>query len=62
MRVQSGSGVAASVLDEAYAAAGGEITDAAETFGATMALMSCLQRALSPAKRASGVAAPEISG
>ena len=35
--MQSGSGVAASVLDEAYAAAGGEITDAAETFGATMA-------------------------
>jgi NAD(P) transhydrogenase subunit alpha len=38
LRVQSGAGVAASVLDEAYVAAGAEITDAAGAFGADMVL------------------------
>jgi NAD(P) transhydrogenase subunit alpha len=38
LRVQSGAGVAASVTDEAYAAAGAEITDAAGAFGADMVL------------------------
>jgi NAD(P) transhydrogenase subunit alpha len=36
--VQSGAGVAASVTDEAYVAAGAEITDAAGAFGAEMVL------------------------
>ncbi|OGB05595.1 MAG: NADP transhydrogenase subunit alpha [Burkholderiales bacterium RIFCSPLOWO2_12_FULL_64_99] len=38
LRVQSGAGVAASVTDEAYVAAGAEITDAAGAFGAEMVL------------------------
>jgi NAD(P) transhydrogenase subunit alpha len=38
LRVQSGAGVAASVLDEAYVAAGAEITDAAGALGADMVL------------------------
>jgi NAD(P) transhydrogenase subunit alpha len=38
LRVQSGAGVAASVTDEAYVAAGAEITDAAGAFGADMVL------------------------
>ncbi len=38
LRVQSGAGVAASVTDEAYAAAGAEITDAAGALGADMVL------------------------
>jgi NAD(P) transhydrogenase subunit alpha len=36
--VQSGAGIAASVTDEAYAAAGAEITDVAGAFGADMVL------------------------
>lgn len=38
LRVQSGAGVAASVTDEAYAAAGAEIVDAAAALGADMVL------------------------
>ncbi|CAN7704936.1 Re/Si-specific NAD(P)(+) transhydrogenase subunit alpha [Variovorax paradoxus] len=38
VRVQSGAGVAASVTDAAYQAAGAEITDAAGAFGADMVL------------------------
>jgi NAD(P) transhydrogenase subunit alpha len=38
LRVQSGAGVAASVIDEAYLAAGAEITDVAGAFGADMVL------------------------
>ncbi|MFZ2297577.1 MAG: Re/Si-specific NAD(P)(+) transhydrogenase subunit alpha [Aquabacterium sp.] len=38
LRVQSGAGVAASVTDDAYVAAGAEITDAAGAFGAEMVL------------------------
>jgi NAD(P) transhydrogenase subunit alpha len=38
LRVQSGAGVAASVTDEAYAAAGAEITDVVGAFGADMVL------------------------
>jgi H+-translocating NAD(P) transhydrogenase subunit alpha len=38
LRVESGAGVAASVTDEAYAAAGAEITDAAGALGADMVL------------------------
>lgn len=38
LRVQSGAGVAASVTDEAYVAAGAEITDAAGAFGTEMVL------------------------
>ncbi len=38
LRVQSGAGIAASVTDEAYAAAGAEITDAAGAFCADMVL------------------------
>lgn len=38
LRVQSGAGVAASVTDDAYVAAGAEITDAAGAFGADMVL------------------------
>ena len=38
LRVQSGAGVAASVTDEAYVAAGAEITDAAGALGAEMVL------------------------
>jgi len=38
LRVQSGAGVAASVTDEAYVAAGAEITDAAGALGADMIL------------------------
>ena len=38
LRVQSGAGVAASVTDEAYVAAGAEITDAAGALGADMVL------------------------
>ncbi|MEY2837819.1 MAG: hypothetical protein RJB60_118, partial [Pseudomonadota bacterium] len=38
LRVQSGAGVAASVIDEAYVAAGAEITDAAGALGADMVL------------------------
>ncbi len=38
LRVQSGAGMAASVTDEAYAAAGAEITDVAGAFGADMVL------------------------
>ncbi len=38
LRVQSGAGVAASVTDEAYVAAGAEITDVAGAFGADMVL------------------------
>jgi NAD(P) transhydrogenase subunit alpha len=38
LRVQSGAGIAASVLDEAYVAAGAEITDAAGALGADMVL------------------------
>ena len=38
LRVQSGAGVAASVTDEAYLAAGAEITDAAGALGADMVL------------------------
>ena len=38
LRVQSGAGVAASVTDEAYVAAGAEITDAAGAFGAELVL------------------------
>ena len=39
IRVQSGAGVAASVTDAAYIAAGAEITDVAGAFGAEAALM-----------------------
>lgn len=38
LRVQSGAGIAASVTDEAYVAAGAEITDLAGAFGADMVL------------------------
>jgi NAD(P) transhydrogenase subunit alpha len=38
LRVQSGAGLAASVTDEAYVAAGAEITDAAGALGADMVL------------------------
>ncbi|KQU76795.1 MULTISPECIES: Re/Si-specific NAD(P)(+) transhydrogenase subunit alpha [unclassified Rhizobacter] len=38
LRVQSGAGVAASVTDEAYAAAGAEIVDRAGAFGAELVL------------------------
>ena len=38
VRVQSGAGVQASVTDEAYAAAGAEITDAAGAFGCELVL------------------------
>ena len=38
LRVQSGAGVAASVTDEAYVAAGAEITDAAGAFGCELVL------------------------
>ena len=38
LRVQSGAGVAASVTDEAYAAAGAEITDGPGAFGADLVL------------------------
>ena len=38
VRVQSGAGVAASVTDEAYAAAGADITDAAGALGAEVVL------------------------
>jgi NAD(P) transhydrogenase subunit alpha len=38
VRVQSGAGIAASVTDAAYQAAGAEITDAAGAFGADMVL------------------------
>ena len=38
LRVQSGAGVAASVTDEAYVAAGAEITDAAGAFGCDLVL------------------------
>lgn len=38
LRVQSGAGVAASVTDEAYVAAGAELTDAAGALGADMVL------------------------
>src|SRR3982750_1202639 len=38
IRVQSGAGVAASVPDEAYAAVGAEITDAAGAYGADIVL------------------------
>ena len=38
LRVQSGAGVAASVTDEAYVAAGADITDAAGALGADMVL------------------------
>ena len=38
VRVQSGAGVAASVTDAAYQAAGAEITDAAGAFGADIVL------------------------
>ncbi len=38
MRVQSGAGLAASVSDDAYIAAGCEITDAAGTFGCEIVL------------------------
>ena len=38
VRVQSGAGVAASVTDEAYVAAGADITDAAGALGAEVVL------------------------
>jgi H+-translocating NAD(P) transhydrogenase subunit alpha len=38
LRVQSGAGIAASVTDDAYIAAGAEITDATGAFGADMVL------------------------
>ena len=38
VRVQSGAGIAASVTDEAYVAAGAEITDAAGAFGSALVL------------------------
>ncbi|WP_296510769.1 Re/Si-specific NAD(P)(+) transhydrogenase subunit alpha [Rhodoferax sp.] len=38
VRIQSGAGVAASVTDEAYLAAGAEITDAAGAFGSELVL------------------------
>src|SRR6187551_2876887 len=38
VRVQSGAGVAASVTDEAYVAAGAEITDASGAFGCDLVL------------------------
>jgi NAD(P) transhydrogenase subunit alpha len=38
VRVQSGAGLAASATDEAFAAAGAEITDAASAFGADLVL------------------------
>ncbi len=38
VRVQSGAGVAASVTDEAYVAAGAEVTDAAGAFGCELVL------------------------
>ena len=38
VRIQSGAGLAASATDEAYAAAGAEITDAAAAFGCEMVL------------------------
>ena len=38
LRIQSGAGVAASVTDEAYAAVGAEITDAAGAFGCDLVL------------------------
>ena len=38
VRIQSGAGVAASVTDDAYAAVGAEITDAATAFGCEMVL------------------------
>ena len=38
LRIQSGAGVAASATDEAFSAAGAEITDAAGAFGCTLVL------------------------
>ena len=38
LRIQSGAGIAASVTDEAYAAVGAEITDAAGAFGCDLVL------------------------
>ena len=38
LRIQSGAGVAASVTDEAYVAAGAEITDAAGALGCDLVL------------------------
>ena len=38
LRIQSGAGVAASATDEAYAAVGAEITDAAGAFGCELVL------------------------
>lgn len=38
LRVQAGAGIAASVIDEAYVAAGAEITDAAGAFGCDLVL------------------------
>ncbi len=38
LRIQSGAGVAASATDDAYTAAGGEITDAAGAFGCELVL------------------------
>ena len=38
LRIQSGAGVSASVTDEAYAAAGADITEAVEAFGCDLVL------------------------
>ncbi len=56
LQVQAGAGLSASVTDEAYAAAGAEITDAAGAFGSPLVLKvrapSAAERALMPASTA----------
>ncbi len=56
VRVQSGAGVAASVPDEAYAAVGAEITDAAGAYGADIVLkVRCPLDSEMPLAKADGV-------
>ena len=56
VRVQSGAGVAASVPDEAYAAVGAEITDAAGAYGADIVLkVRCPLDSEMPLAKAGGV-------
>jgi NAD(P) transhydrogenase subunit alpha len=56
LQVQAGAGLSASVTDEAYVAAGAEITDAAGAFGSPLVLKvrapSAAERALMPASTA----------
>jgi H+-translocating NAD(P) transhydrogenase subunit alpha len=56
IRVESGAGVAASVTDEAYVAAGAEITDASGAYAADIVLkVRCPEPAEMPRVRAGGV-------